>query len=247
MALNTRLEWAVFFARKRFVVMRKSTNHTDILTELLSFEGMTVIDVGCGNGDFVRWLAGRGAEATGVDTVEMISRAMKNKPSGNERYLAGSAEDLPFENARADIIMYMASFHHVPADRMPEAIDRCRRNLKTGGKAVFIEPVGRKGSYYEVVRLVEEEKAMHAAARKAIYGAVESGFRSEAEETYYIERSFSDYENLVAFFVDDSARRKEAISAARAVTERLAAEAGVDFDDFRFKSICRLNILERIK
>jgi len=29
--------------------------------------------------------------------------------------------------------------------------------------------------------------------------------------------------------------------------DRLAAEAGVNFDDFRYKSICRLNILERIK
>lgn len=50
---------------------------------------------------------------------------------------------------------------------------------------------------------------------------------------------------LLEVIVDDIGRRAEIATAARTVTERSAGERGESLEEFRYRSICRLNILER--
>jgi SAM-dependent methyltransferase len=187
----------------------------------------------------------QGAAATGVDSVEMIARAVEAPKSGDEEYLVGTAQDVPLESGCADTALYLASFHHIPAKEMRRAIEECMRILKPGGTAIFVEPVGETGSYYEVVRLVEDERDIQAKAYEAIRSAGRSGFRMTAEGTYYLERSFDDYLHLLEVFVDDEARRIEIAAAARAVTARLSRDADMSFESYRYRSICRMNILKK--
>ena len=210
-----------------------------------SFSGMTVIDVGCGSGDTARWLAAQGARVTGLDAPEMLARAGRAAPVAGATFVPGAAQSLPFAGASADLILYQASFHHVPPMEMETALAECRRVLKEDGRAVFVEPVYRPGAYTEVTRLVEEEDAAQEKANAAIRAQAAQGLAMEAEEFFFLERSFADYERLVDFFVDAPGRRPGIVARARKITEEFSAAAGVAFDQFRYRSICRLNILRK--
>jgi hypothetical protein len=121
----------------------------------------------------------------------------------------------------------------------------CARVLGPGGEAAFVEPVAEPGSYYEITRLTGDEKEIQGLAHAAILDAPSVGLEIAFEGFSYLSRSFADYEHLVEVFVDSEERRAECLSKARPITESLAFAAGVSFQDFRYRSICRLNILRR--
>ena len=101
--------------------MRKVRSNIEALSPLRSFKGKVVIDIGCGTGELVRDLSKQGAVVTGIDTAEMIVKANDIKRAGNETYLSGKAEKLPFEDNFADIITFFASLHHVPEGMINQA------------------------------------------------------------------------------------------------------------------------------
>ena len=71
------------------------------------------------------------------------------------------------------------------------------------------------------------------------------GLENKREEIIYVERSFDDYVNLLNIFVEDEAERNGYLKEAGKVTERLSREAGIPFEDCRYKSICRVNVLQK--
>lgn len=217
----------------------------EMLAEHLSFAGRSVVDVGCGTGELVRWLAGQGSTVTGVDAPPMLARAEAAPRAGTERYLPGGGEALPLPDGHADLLIWAASLHHVPADRMHDAMAECVRVLRPGGQAAFVEPVAEPGSYYEITRLTGDEKEVQGLAYAAILDAASVGLEVELESFGYLSRSFADYEHLVEVFVDPAELRAECLSRAREITERLSSAAGVPFEDYRYRSICRLNVLRR--
>jgi len=224
-------------------IMKKYLANTGVLLRYLPCKNRTIIDVGCGNGDTVRWLAGQGAHVTGLDSPEMLAKARSLPPLGTEAYAEGGAQKLPFADATADAILYQASFHHVPVEAMAAAARECRRVLKNGGQAIFVEPVYRTGAYSEITRLVEDEEEIQKKAHAAIVSLADSGLAMKKEKIFYLERRFADYVRLVEFFVEDESRREAILARARKITEGFSAAAGVEFADFRYRSICRLNIL----
>ncbi|MCU0291513.1 MAG: class I SAM-dependent methyltransferase [Thermoanaerobaculaceae bacterium] len=217
-----------------------------VLAERLSLPGRTVVDVGCGTGELVRWLVGQGATATGVDTPAMLARAEAAPRAGDEHYLPGGGEALPLPDGHADVLVYAASLHHVPAERLGNAMVECARVLRPGGEAAFLEPVAGPGYYSEITRLTGDEEEIQRLAYAAILDGGRVGLEGVSEELVYFSRSFADYEHLVAVFVDDPALRAECLAQAREITERHAAAAGVPFDAYRYCSVCRLSILRRI-
>jgi ubiquinone/menaquinone biosynthesis C-methylase UbiE len=226
--------------------MIRSVSHAEVLTKYIDFRSKVVIDVGCGMGDFTRWLASQSASVIGIDVPEMIRKADMIEKVGNERFIAGTGQNLPFEKKYADLIVYIASFHHTPENEMFHALVQCHKILKDGGTAIFIEPVAQKGSYYEIVRLEGDEAEIQGKVYKILQDANQFGFTIRAEEIYFLERSFADYEKLIRDLVDDDTRKSQIIADARIITSELCQESNVSFDAFRYRSICRLNILDKI-
>jgi ubiquinone/menaquinone biosynthesis C-methylase UbiE len=226
--------------------MKKIISHWDLFSKNSNLEGKTIIDVGCGTGEFVRWLASQGAIVTGIDTKEMLAKMHHAEQINNEKYFVGSAEKLPFKKNYADFIFYIASFHHVPENKMFIALKECKRVLKPSGTVIFVEPVAQNGSYYEIVKLIGDESEIQAKAYKLIQGLSGKGFRMKKEMKYYLERSFKDFKHLVEIFVDEEIKKSEVILAARKITKQRSIKLGKDFKTYRYKSVCRLNILEKM-
>lgn len=223
--------------------MKKIAARLDVLEGLVNLKDKIVIDVGCGAGELVRELTQQGAQVIGIDTVEMLAKGKKNPPVGAEQYMPGSAVKLPIEDSYADIVTFFASLHHVPMDGLDAALSETHRVLKPGGLAIFLEPVLKQGSYFELTGLVEDEREIQKCAYETIKNASAFGLKETDEKMFYFERSLMDYGDLLNLFVDDITQREECMAQATEKTKRFAEEAGIDIKDYRYKSICRVNIL----
>jgi len=211
------------------------------------FGGRTVVDVGCGTGDLVRWFAGQGARAVGLDVPALLARAATAPRGGTERYVAGVGEAMPLSTASADRVVFAASLHHVKPARMADAIREAARVLRPTGRAVFIEPVKRAGAYTDITHLYEDETTVLRQAAAALRAAPRAGLWRVAEKLFYLERSFRDYEHLMDVFVPGAERRRGILTRARSVTAARATAAGVAFDAFRYRSIVRFTVLEKTR
>ncbi len=225
--------------------MRQIQSPAEPVFENFSLAGKTVIDVGCGTGDLVRRMTGQRARVTGIDTAIMLEKAQRIPAIGGEKYLVGRAEALPLPDHCADLVLYIASFHHVPEDKEIEALLECRRVLKTRCHAFFVEPIAQPDSYYLITRLIEDEAAIQGKAYQSLLAAGHVGLEMKDEEIIYVERSFADYLTLLELFVEDDQQRIEVRELARRLTEQLCAETRTHFEDYRYRSICRAMLFEK--
>lgn len=104
-------------ARAGYDVYRDGLNTPAFFEMLPSVEGLTGLDLGCGEGHNTRLLAGRGARVTGVDISPIFIRyakeAEEERPLGI-RYRVASALDLPFEDASFDFVTASMSLMDMP-------------------------------------------------------------------------------------------------------------------------------------
>ncbi len=93
-----------------------------------------MLDIGCGEGRFCRMAQAQGLETVGLDPTQALLDAAREKdPTG--RYVQGRAEDLPFEAARFDAVVFYMSLIDIPDFR--GAIQEAVRVLRGGGRLLI--------------------------------------------------------------------------------------------------------------
>ncbi|MDR2977539.1 MAG: class I SAM-dependent methyltransferase [Streptococcaceae bacterium] len=110
-----------------------------IVKQLEIPRGAEVLDVGCANGKLLKMLsqaAKRPIRGAGLDISEkmtIVAQALHPE----FKFVAGSAQEMPFADQSFDIVICSASFHHFadPAAFLAEAA----RVLKPNGKLVIAE------------------------------------------------------------------------------------------------------------
>jgi radical SAM protein with 4Fe4S-binding SPASM domain len=127
-------------------------------------EGDSVLDVGCGTGNYALDLSLKGAEVVGMDASEWMLRicikgARERKVNVDIRH--GFGEELPFPDRSFDVVV---SMNFLEFSRNPEkAIGEMFRVLKNGGQLIFgvlnkksfwgmtqgLKKSFAKGAYYE--------------------------------------------------------------------------------------------------
>ncbi len=220
-----------------------------LLEELVELSGRDVLDVGCGEGALARRLTGSGARVVGLDplpgALEKARAANVRAPS--PRYVQGAAEALPFAKESFDVVVFFNSLHHVPLESIVPALSEVARVLRPGGILYVQEPLAR-GTAFELLRPVNDETAVRAAALRALEEAAKGPFvRVDLRETSSWIRH-ADFATLRARIVSVDPERaerfeehSEELRAAFERTGRPAESGGYEFEQAFRVELLRLS------
>lgn len=103
-----------------------------------SWEGLRVLDLGCGGGFMSEALARRGARVVGVDPcAELLDVARSHALSSGFSidYREGEGEAVPLEDASVDRVVCVDVLEHVRS--LPRVLEEARRVLRPGGLFFF--------------------------------------------------------------------------------------------------------------
>ncbi len=107
----------------------------DSLLSQPEWQGKTVLDGGCGNGDYsAAFLAGGAARVHGIDVSAGSLRTAREKAPGGIFFQA-SLSELPLPSDTVDILWSWGVLHYVPDPQA--ALQEIGRVLKPGGAAVI--------------------------------------------------------------------------------------------------------------
>jgi 2-polyprenyl-3-methyl-5-hydroxy-6-metoxy-1,4-benzoquinol methylase len=123
---------------------RRLEGYGELMGILNPMQGKKILELGCGRGELSVWLAKQGAHITGVDLgPDLVAAAqVLARVNGVDcEFRQGNITDLPFESAGYDAVIGLAILHHLTVADASKAVRECHRVLKTGGVAVFHEPV----------------------------------------------------------------------------------------------------------
>lgn len=204
---------------------------TEVIGELLPLAGRSVLEVGCGEGVLLGWLRRRGATAFGLE-VEAARLERARAAMGPAGLAAGVGEALPFADGVLDAVLYHNSFHHVPLDRQTEALVEAARVLRPTGRLLVLEPLAEDG-YFELVRPLEDETAIRAAALAALGRTEALGFAPVARERYVQLVQRRSLEELLDALLAADPARKARLPEARPAIEAAWGRLGCATPDGR--------------
>lgn len=130
--------WLITFGRER--AFREKVLS---LAELAP--GESVLDIGCGTGTLAlaaKRLVGNAGSANGIDaSPEMIARACaKSRKAGLDvTFERAAAEELPFPDARFDVVLSSMMLHHLPRKTRLRCLREVRRVLKPAGRLLVVD------------------------------------------------------------------------------------------------------------
>lgn len=195
-------------------------NPRDImLSHLRDHPVTTVLDIGCGSGGLVAFLRATGFLADGLDPQnDALETARAQVPQA--QFFCAGGEAAPCADHCYDAVIFQNSLHHVPDRLMDAALLEARRIIKPGGIILIQEPLA-EGSFFEAMRVVEDETEVRQAALAALARIEARGLlvRQHMQVIARIE-TFADVDAFAEkLLAADPARR------ARLISERVALEA----------------------
>jgi ubiquinone/menaquinone biosynthesis C-methylase UbiE len=150
---NGVIRWAAQYDLlvKVITLGREGAMRTRMLDLARVAPGESVLDVGCGTGTLAMAAKRRVGDAgtvEGIDaSAEMIDRARKKakRAHSGAAFRVASAESLPFETSRFDVVLSTIMLHHLPRAVRSQAIQEMRRVLKPDGRVLIVD-FGRRTS-----------------------------------------------------------------------------------------------------
>ncbi|MDU0342229.1 class I SAM-dependent methyltransferase [Bosea rubneri] len=193
---------------------RPAGDTVDILAALLApLQDRRIVDIGCGRGHLLHALAERGARMAGVDPDEAALEAARALVPKAQLHKAGALH-LPWGDASMHVAIFLNSLHHVPVLEMLPALEEAARVVGKGGTVIVVEPLS-EGTFFDALRLIEDETEVRQAAQDAIVRAMRRGVVSEQRRIEFDRiEAFPDLAAFVARAVAaDPARLEQAVAA----------------------------------
>jgi hypothetical protein len=219
-----------------------------LVVERLPLDGARVIDIGCGEGWLTHLVAPKTVSTIGIDPSTIaLERARTSNGTGKGVFIQASAEDLPFDSASADVVIYYNSLHHIPEAIQSHALAETARVLVPGGLLCIVEPEAR-GSCYELFQPIDDESAVFTTTYNLILEAA-SGFEFEQvhEEQFLDGFIYQNFEQFLDNALVVDAQRAELVDELKDKLRELFERLGeVVEDGRRYDMVHRLNLLRRL-
>ena len=107
-------------------------------------EEMTIVDIGCGRGDFIFALDEEKVRFIGIDysqeAMSMSSSLRAKLPEDKQvsiSLLLSDGTELPLKSQSADVIFLMDLIEHLYPEQLKKCMAECKRVLRTGGKLII--------------------------------------------------------------------------------------------------------------
>jgi ubiquinone/menaquinone biosynthesis C-methylase UbiE len=110
----------------------------EIMAEQSVPENQTVLDVGCGVGNYHGLIGPAVGKLSGIDvSAECLVTARQRHPEVTYSHFDGLR--IPFEDSSFDLAFAICVYHHVPETMRPQLTQDVFRVLKPGGRLVIFE------------------------------------------------------------------------------------------------------------
>jgi SAM-dependent methyltransferase len=140
-----------------------------VLSERLGpLHGLRVIDVACGTGRWMNAALFKCANITGIDLCDEMLIAAARKPALEGRLALAQADELPFANGSADLVLCSFAMSYFPS--ASRAIAEMARVTRRGGRVVMADlhpganEAGWKRAFRSGDSVYEIEHHSHSAA-----------------------------------------------------------------------------------
>lgn len=201
-------------------------NHLDHLMSLIDLEGLSVVDIGAGDGKFARAFARRGAKVTGIEIDDEKVEIAKQAEHPDVRILLGRGEELPLNDRSSDLICFMFSFHHVPQSLQDAALDETWRVLKPGGRLHVVDP-RPGGQMSQVLAPLDDETEVRTKSQARLDVLAEKGrFSLLSKVDYAIRRATPNFESYLEGMIAVDPRRAEKLPMVRAEMQSIFERIG---------------------
>jgi ubiquinone/menaquinone biosynthesis C-methylase UbiE len=125
------------------------------------FEGMSVLDVGCGTGIHLARYQKAGCNVYGIDLSPAMLEVARKRLGEGANLRVGDASNMPYPDTEFDLILMFTVLHEMPHNVRSAVIDETKRVLKEDGRILLIDfhpgPIRPlKGWFYKsLITLVE--------------------------------------------------------------------------------------------
>jgi ubiquinone/menaquinone biosynthesis C-methylase UbiE len=160
-----------------------------------SLKGLSVLDLGCGFGDFARKARTLGADAVlGVDVSEnMLTEARKRTNDPRIEYRCDSIEDLTLEERGFDLVVSSLMLHYVKD--YESALQKIASYLRSGGRLVF-------SVEHPILTARAEQEWVRGTDGNALYWPVDN-YRPEGErQTRWFVEGVVKYHRTIETYVN---------------------------------------------
>lgn len=218
--------------------------HTDIIRAAVPLQCRHVLEVGCGGGRLLRWLAHEAGSAIGVDPdPAQIAQARATAPG--VPLLCACGEALPFAGGSFDLVVCFNSLHHVPLTAQWQAAVEAARVLASGGHLLVIEPLAQ-GDWFSLLQPLDDETEVRREAHRTLAAAATLGLWMMQEQVYDSEIVEPTWDAARARFLAADPNRAGALAAIEPELARRFAALGRPVEGGRaFRQPMRLNLLRR--
>jgi len=217
-----------------------------LLSEHCVLDDIDIIELGCGAARLARGLlvAHPSARYTGLEVDERQHAKNLVDPHPHMGFMLAGAQHVPLPDAQFDLALMLKSLHHVPLDKMDQALAEVARVLRPGGLLYVSEPV-YQGALNEVIRLFNDEGVVRAAACAALARAGANGqWQAQAELFFETPVHYKDYAEFEHRMINVTFAERHLDAAQRAAV-RARFEPHMGPDGAHFTRPMRVNLLRR--
>lgn len=168
--------------------------YLDIFLEGLPKDA-TILDVGCGPGQFSKYLRDEGHNITGIDISSRMLDIARKKVSG-VLFKNMDMEDMTFNNETFDGLLAAYSLIHIPSKDTLKVLKEFKRVLRPGGKGMVVVQEGKAD---QIVELKEGEKVFvnFFTIERLVSLITSAGLNVE----FYEKKKTADKNSLARYFI----------------------------------------------